>query len=80
MNNIIATNLRFPVNEYKEIKLLAFSENRSVSALVRHAVSLYKKQRLTSSAKVKLAERFKKATIRIDTPVLDLVKVGRKFE
>ncbi len=78
--NMVATNLRFPADEYREIKLLALSEGKSTAALIRHAVSLYKNKKLTSSVQISLAEKFRKSAIKINTPVLDLVKEGRKSE
>lgn len=78
--NTIATNLRFPADEYNKIKLLAFSEGKSTAALIRHAVSLYKNKRLTSSVQINMAEKFKKSAVKINISTLDLVKEGRKFE
>ncbi len=77
--NIVATNLRFPADEYQEIKLLALSEGKSIAAFVRQAVSLYKKRKFTSSVQINLAERLKKVAVKINVPVLDLVKEGRRF-
>lgn len=78
--NTIATNLRFPADEYREIKLLALSEGKSTAALIRHAVSLYKSKRLTSSVRINMAEQFRKSAVKIDISALDLIKEGRKFE
>lgn len=78
--NTIATNLRFPVDEYNKIKLLAFSEGKSTAALIRHAVSLYGNRKLTSSVQINMAEKFKKSAVKINIPALDLIKEGRKFE
>lgn len=78
--NTVATNLRFPADEYREIKLLALSEGKSTAALIRHAVSLYKRKKLTSSVQINLAEQFRKSAIKINISVLDLIKEGRKFE
>lgn len=78
--NTIATNLRFPADEYHEIKLLALSEGKSTSALIRYAVSLYKRKKLTSSVRINMAEQFKKYAVKINISVVDLIKEGRKFE
>ncbi len=78
--NTIATNLRFPVDEYRKIKLLALTEGKSTAALIRHAVLLYNSKKLTSSVQINLAEQFRKSAIKIDISVLDLIKSGRKFE
>lgn len=78
--NTIATNLRFPADEYQKIKLLAFSEGKSTAALIRHAVTLYKNRKLTSSVQINMAEKFRKSAIKIDISALDLIKEGRKFE
>lgn len=77
--NTIATNIRFPHDEYQEIKLLAYSEKKSVAAVIREAVSLYKKQKFHTKTKVSLAEKFRKLAVTIDTPVLKLVSEGRKI-
>lgn len=77
--NIIATNIRFPEDEYREIKLLAYSEKKSVAALIRQAISMYKKQKFHTKTKVSLAEKFRKLAVHIDTPVLKLVSEGRKI-
>lgn len=78
--NTIATNLRFPADEYREIKLLAFSEGKSTAALIRHAVALYKSKKLTSSVQINMVEQFRKSAVKIDISALDLIKEGRKFE
>lgn len=77
--NTIATNLRFPADEYREIKLLALSEGKSTAALIRHAVSLYKSKKLTSSVQINMAEQFRKSAVKINISVRDLIKEGRKF-
>jgi len=78
--NVIATNLRFPTDEYGQIKLLALAEGKSIAALVREAVRRYKEQKLTSRFQVDLAEKFRKMAVKIDVPVTELVRQGRKFE
>lgn len=77
--NTVATNLRFPADEYREIKLLALSEGKSTAALIRHAVSLYKDRKLTGSVQIKMAEKFRKSAVKINIPVLELISEGRKF-
>ncbi len=78
--NTIATNIRFPADEYRELKLLAFAQNQSTASLIRQAVSFYKKQKLSAKLQISLAERLKKISLKIDVPVLELVKEGRRFE
>jgi predicted DNA-binding protein len=77
--NTVATNVRFPADEYQELKLLAFSRGQSTASLVRQAVSFYTKQKLTAKLQVSLVEKLKKMAVKIDIPVLKLVNDGRKF-
>lgn len=78
--NTVATNIRFPQDEYQEIKLLAYSQKKSVAAVIREAVFWYKKQKLNTKTRVTLSEKFHKFAVTIDTPVSHLVREGRKFE
>lgn len=78
--NTIATNVRFPTDEYKELKLLAFAREQSTASLIRQAVSFYTKQKLSVKLQVSLAEKLKGVAVKINVPVLELVKDGRKFE
>lgn len=76
----IATNIRFPQDEYREIKLLAFMQGKSTAALIRDAVNLYKRNTVRAKSKIALVERFRKLSVKINIPVIDLVREGRKFE
>lgn len=78
--NTIATNVRFPADEYKELKLLAFAQEQSTASLIRQAVSFYTRQKLSVKLQISLAEKLKKFAIKIDVPALELVKDGRRFE
>lgn len=75
----IATNIRFPIDEYQELKLLAFSRGESLAKLIREAASWYKKEKFGIKERVSLAEKLKKLSVKINIPVIDLVKEGRKF-
>lgn len=77
--NTVATNIRFPYDEYQEIKLLAFSQGQSVAQVIRTAVFNYKRQKLGSKKQISLVEKMRKISVKIDVPVSDLVKEGRKF-
>lgn len=78
--NVIATNVRFPAAEYKDLRTLAFLEGKSIAFLIREAVRAYREQRLTSKSQISLVDQFKRDAVKIDVPVLELVKSGRKFE
>lgn len=77
--NIIATNVRFPADEYRDLKLLAFAQGQSTASLIRQAVSFYKKQKLSAKLRISLAERLRGVSVKIDVPVVELVREGRKF-
>lgn len=77
--NTIATNIRFPADEYEDIRLLAFAQGQSTASLIRQAVSFYKKQKLSTKLRISLVERLKSVSVKIDVPVMELVKEGRKF-
>lgn len=77
--NTVATNIRFPADEYEEIKLLAFMQGQSVAQVIRNAVKTYKREKIGTKKQISLAERMKKVAVKIDIPVLDLVHEGRKF-
>lgn len=78
--NTIATNVRFPADEYRDLKLFAFAQGQSTASLIRQAVSFYTKQRLAVKLQISLAEKLKKFSVKINVPVLELVKDGRRFE
>lgn len=78
--NTIATNVRFPADEYRELKLLAFAQEKSMAFLIRKAVSFYTKRKLTVKLQVSLAEKLKNVSVNINVPTLELVKEGRRFE
>lgn len=77
--NTIATNVRFPANEYEDIKLLAFAQGQSTASLIRQAVSFYKKQKFSAKLRISLADRLSKISVKIDVPVVELIREGRKF-
>lgn len=77
----VTTNLRFPKDEYEELKNIAFLQKRSIASLIREAVRNYKKTRYnTRSQKMKLYSLMAKSRIKIKTSTDELVKAGRKFE
>ena len=78
---LIATNIRFPEDEYLIIKKLAFAGKRSISSLVRDAVRQYKENKLANSKDRKaLFDTIVKMGVKIDIPVTKLVQEGRRFE
>ena len=78
----IATNIRFPKEDYEELRVLAYQENTSLANLINSAVREYKTKRLfyTRNARIKLFEKMKNSKIKINVSTVDLVKEGRKFE
>lgn len=79
--NYVTTNLRFPKDEYEDLKNIAFLQKRSIASLIRDAVRNYRKTRYnTRSQKMKLYHLMAKSRIKIKTSTLELVKMGRKFE
>ena len=79
--NYITTNLRFPKDEYEELKRIAFIEKRSIASIIRQATSEYKNKRLLHKKNWKnLYNSIVKSAVKIDIPVVELVKQGRKFE
>ncbi|MEK7565526.1 MAG: ribbon-helix-helix protein, CopG family [Patescibacteria group bacterium] len=78
--NTIATNVRFPEDDYKELRLLAFAQGQSTASLIRQAVSFYKNRKMSTKLQISLAERLRKVSVKINIPVLELVREGRKFE
>lgn len=77
--NTIATNIRFPQDEYRDIKLLALSQGKSTAFVIREAVSWYKRKKLTSKVQISIAEKLRKFSVKIDVPVAELIATGRKF-
>ncbi len=77
--NIVATNIRFPRDEYRELKLLALSEGKSAAGIIREAVKRYKDQKFNSRVKLDLAEQARKLSVKIDVPVIDLVRQDRRY-
>ena len=79
--NYVTTNLRFPKNEYDEIKRLAFIEKKSVAAILREAARDYKFKKIALRKNWKaLYNSIVRSSVKIDGSVVDLVKQGRKFE
>ncbi len=79
--NYVTTNLRFPKEEYEDIRNLAFAERRSIASMIREALRKYKKTKLNTRAqKMKLYKLMARSRIKINTSTTDLVKEGRKFE
>ncbi len=79
--NTVATNIRFPANEYEELKTLAFLAGKSAAQVIREAVKEYKAQHMkTAKKQISLAEKFRKISVKIDVSTLDLIREGRRFE
>lgn len=76
--NTIATNIRFPADEYNELKLFAFAQGQSTASLIRQAVSFYKKQKLSTKLRISLAKKLRGMAVKINIPATELVKEGLK--
>ncbi len=78
----VATNIRFPKEDYEELRALAYQENVSVASLINSAVREYKFKKLSTSRKsrLKLFDIMSKSRIKINVSTVELVKEGRKFE
>ena len=79
--NYVTTNLRFPKEEYENLRRIAFSEKKSIASIIRDAIRKYKKTNLNIRVqKMKLYRLMSKSRIKINTSTVELVKEGRKFE
>ena len=76
--NTIATNIRFPADEYNDLKLFAFAQGQSTASLIRQAVSFYKKQKFSTKSRLSLAKKLKGMAVKISIPATDLVEEGRR--
>lgn len=77
----VSTNLRFPKEEYEEIKRLAFFGNESIASFIRKAAREYKEKKLSSGKSRKaIFDLIVKSAVRIDVPVAKLIQEGRRFE
>ncbi|OGM24178.1 hypothetical protein A2627_04780 [Candidatus Woesebacteria bacterium RIFCSPHIGHO2_01_FULL_39_28] len=78
---LVATNVRFPKDEYFELKKLALVEDRSIASLIREATRHYKEQKLASKETQRnLFRLITNSAVKIDIPVTKLISSGRKFE
>ncbi|MEK7154961.1 MAG: hypothetical protein AAB697_02440 [Patescibacteria group bacterium] len=76
----VATNIRFPADEYQQLRTLAFLEKRPISQLIRDSVRIYKAQ--ASSVGNKRMDLFRlmiKSRVKINVPTLQLVADGRRI-
>jgi len=80
--NTVATNVRFSVDEYADLKQVAFLTQKSIASIIREAVIHYKAEvtKVGLARKKVLFDSVVGSAVRIDIPVLSLVKEGRKFE
>jgi len=79
---MVATNIRFPKQDYEELRTLAFQEKTSLASLINAAVREYKFKKLAMSRKgrMRLFETMKNSRIKINVSTVDLVHEGRKYE
>lgn len=76
----VATNIRFPKQDYEELRGLAYQEKVSLSSLINAAVREYKFKKLSQNRrdKMKLFDRMWKSRIKINTSTVELVRESRK--
>jgi len=79
---MVATNIRFPKQDYEDLRTLAFQEKTSLASLINTAVKEYKFKKLAVSRKnrIRLFETMKNSRIKINVSTVDLVHEGRKYE
>jgi len=76
----VATNIRFPADEYQQLKTLAFLEKRPISELIRDSVRRYKTRASSvDSKRMNLFRLMVKSRIKINVPTLQLVTDGRRI-
>lgn len=76
----VATNIRFPKEDYLALRLLALSEGKSTAALIREAAGAYRKLKTAPvRSQLSLAKQAGNMSVRIDIPVAELVVSGRKI-
>jgi len=78
--NTVATNVRFSQDEYSSVKALAQASGKSVAAVIREALKFYQRQAHVVESSDDLIRRMEKVSVKIDVPVIDLVREGRKFD
>ena len=78
--NTIATNIRFPSDEYEQLKTMAFLERKPISKIIRESVRLYKANISSNSPKrMNLFRLMVKSRVKINVPTTDLVSDGRRI-
>ena len=78
----VATNIRFPKDDYEELRLLAFQNKTSIASLVNAAVKEYKFKRLAVSRKSRLSlfDTISKSRLKSAVSTVKLAKEGRRCE
>jgi len=80
MQQTVATNIRFPKDDYLALRLLALSEGKSTAALIREAAGTYRKLKTASvRSQLSLAKQAGNMSVKIDIPVSELIASGRKI-
>ena len=77
---MVATNVRFPKEDYEELRSLAYQEKVSIASLINKAVREYKFKKLSTSRKnkMKLFNKMLKSRIKIEVSTVDLVGESRR--
>jgi len=76
--NSVATNIRFPADEYEQLKTLAFLERKPIAKIIRDSVRMYKSQVAeTSDKNLKLFRLMVKSRVKVDLPTSELIAHGR---
>lgn len=78
--DVVATNIRFPSDEYEQLKTLAFLEKKPISKIIRDSVKMYKSQvSATDRKKLDLFKLMVKSRVKINVPTSELVSDGRRI-
>lgn len=79
--NTVATNIRFPADQYEDLKTLAFLNKISIAQLIRNSIKAYMKVAVKPANNgMSLVKQAQKMSVKIGAPTLDLIRDGRRFE
>lgn len=79
--NTVATNIRFTIDEYEDLRQLAYLSKLSVAEIIRRSIVHYKESVVSSSSDRKLLfDRIVTSSVKTGISTPELVKQGRKFE
>ncbi|MDP3973863.1 MAG: hypothetical protein Q8P92_03440 [Candidatus Daviesbacteria bacterium] len=77
--NWVSTNIRFPEDQYKKLKLKAFKERKSLAKIVREATSKnIDKEKEVKNRKIKDVDKFMKELEQLGREISK--EVGKDFD